>query len=299
MANMPVIHLADKYSSKIVERFYKDSFIMGKVSQEYSWDGVKSINVYSFNTVDPVNYNRPASGATLEEGHNTVFNRYGVPQEIGDSVQTMTITQDKAVSMVFDKADNVQSLMLRNAGKMLNREIREKFTPMIDKYAIEKFSTFANSKHNPTAGLTTKTVHDTLSKETIVDAVSSHVTALINNLTDPSDAYCLLKASDYAKLVLSAEFIAIEKLGEKSVTKGEVGSVRGLRIVQIPDSYFPTGVNFLTFKKSCVLLPIQIKETKIHTSVPGLSGALMEARYLYDAFCLDERAGGVIVDKTA
>lgn len=37
---MATINLADKYSQKIVDKFYTESVILGKTSKDYNWDGV-------------------------------------------------------------------------------------------------------------------------------------------------------------------------------------------------------------------------------------------------------------------
>lgn len=34
------INLAEKYSPKVVSKFYQDSVILGKTSKKYDWDGV-------------------------------------------------------------------------------------------------------------------------------------------------------------------------------------------------------------------------------------------------------------------
>lgn len=271
------INLAEKYSKKVVEKFYTDSVILGKTSTEYDWDGVKSVKVWTITTQAPGNYTR--SGVS----------RYGTPSDVQDTVQTMTITQDKSVSLVVDKGDNTQQMLIKNAGKVMALELREQFVPMFDKYVLAQCDTNSG----------TQTVHASLTKSNIVEAIADHVTALMNAETNPSDAYCFIGATNFGKLVLSPEFLNLEKLGEKALDKGVVGRVRGLAIVPVPDSYLPTGVNFITFKKGCVLAPTQIKDAKIHQDPPGISGGLLEVRWLYDAFVLTAKNKGVISDRTA
>lgn len=278
------INLAEKYSPKIVEKFYEDSVILGKTSREYDWDGVKSIKVWTINTVAPTTYGRASAF-----GVGGVASRYGATTEVEDTVQTMTITQDKSVSLSVDKGNNKQQMIIKNAGKVMALELREQFVPMFDKYVLSVINTNAG----------TTTTHATLTKATIVEAISDHVTALMNASASLDDAYCFIGASNYAKLVNAPEFINLEKLGEKALDKGVVGKVRGLAIVPIPDAYLPEGVNFLTWKKSCVLAPTQIKDAKVHMDPPGLSGALLEVRWLYDAFVLTAKNKGVIADRTS
>lgn len=275
------INLAEKYSPKVVEKFYKESVILGKTSKKYDWDGVKSVKVWTITTVAPTDYNRTTQVGTAS--------RYGATTEVQDTIQTMEITQDKSVSLSVDKGNNTQQMLIKNAGIVMNHELREQFIPMFDKYALSEWADKAG----------TETVQATITKANIVEEISNHITALTNAYTNTDNAYCYIGASNYAKLVLSPEFLHLYKLGNEALENGVVGKVRGLKIVQIPDDYLPTGVNFLTVKSECVLAPTQIKDMKVHQDPPGLSGALLEVRWLYDAFVLDAKNKGVVVCRTS
>lgn len=288
---MATINLADKYSSKIVDKFYTDSVILGKTNKEYDWDGVQSIKVWTINTYAPVNYTRPANdnaGASLA--------RYGQTREVADDLQVMTLTQDKGVSLSVDKGNNTEQMLIKNAGVVMARELREQFVPMFDKYCLAQWADTTNTVWGSLIQTTTDT---SLTKANIVDAISSHVTALMNAETDASDAYCYIGATNFGKLILSPEFLNIDKLGERNLERGVMGKVRGLQIVPIPDSYLPTGVNFMTVKKSAVLAPTKIKDAKVHSDPVGISGALLEVRWLYDAFVLKTKAKGIVISKAS
>lgn len=290
---MPVtINLADKYSKKIVDRFYTDSVILGKTSNDYNWDGVKSINVWTINTYAPTTYGRPTTDAAITGAHA----RYGSTYEVAEDIQTMPLTQDKAVSLSVDKGNNTQQMMIKNAGIVMARELREQFVPMFDKYCLAQWADTTNTVWGSLIQTTTDT---SLTKANIVDAISSHVTALMNAETDASDAYCYIGATNFGKLILSPEFLNIDKLGERNLERGVMGKVRGLQIVPIPDSYLPTGVNFMTVKKSAVLAPTKIKDAKVHSDPVGISGALLEVRWLYDAFVLKTKAKGIVISKAS
>ncbi len=278
------INLAEKYSPKIVSKFYEDSVILGKTSKKYDWDGVKSVKVWTINTVAPTDYARSSA-----YGEGGVASRYGATTEVEDTIQTMTITQDKSVSLSVDKGNNTQQMLIKNAGVVMNHELREQFIPMFDKYALAQWAENAG----------TTTVQASITKANIVEEISNHITALVNAYTNTDNAYCYIGATNYAKLVLSPEFLHLYKLGNEALDKGVVGKVRGLQIVQIPDDYLPEGVNFMTVKSECVLAPTQIKDMKVHQDPPGLSGALLEVRWLYDAFVLETKNKGVVVCKTA
>lgn len=292
------INLADKYSKKIVDKFYTDSVILGKTSKEYDWDGVSSIKVWTITTVDPVDYNR----ATVVPGAS----RYGTTTEVQDTIQTMAVTQDKAVSLSVDKGNNTQQMLIKNAGTVMARELREKFVPMFDKYALARWSGLMTTAPS-WASLIGSGVDASLAKNNIVDAISAGVTAIRNEGADINDAFCYIGETNYAKLLLSNEFLAVDKLAERDLEKGVMGKVRGVQIVPVPDSYLSAttntnltkDVNFIIVKKSVVLTPTQIKDAKVHQDPPGLSGALLEVRWLYDAFVLDTKAKGIYVSTKA
>lgn len=271
------INLHEKYSAKVADKFYTESVILGKTSREYEFDGYKSIKVTTFQTVAPGDYKRTGSA------------RYGTLTDVQDTIQTMTVAQDKSVTLAVDKGDNKQSQMIRNAGKIANLEVREQFVPMFDKYALDAWA-----KHT---GVLSK-AHSSLTKSNIVEAIGDGITAMMNEGVALTNVYCYIGATNYSKLVNAPEFLNLEKLGAKAVAKGVVGEVRGVQIVPVPDAYLPSGVNFMLVKKECVLAPTQIKDLKLHTDPMGVSGAVLEIRWLFDAFVLDAKKAGVFKSTT-
>ena len=283
---MATINLATKYSQKVVDKFYLDSVVLGKTSKEYDWDGVQSIKVWTINTYDPTDYNKPANDSAISGQHK----RYGDTYEVADTIQTMTLTQDKAVSLSVDKGNNTEQMLIKNAGKVASLELREKFVPMFDKYCLSVWGDPAN------AGTVTELASP--SKDNILDAVSAHVTALRNKFATVDDAYCFIGESNYALLLMAKEFINFNNpsFAPQHLEKGVMGKVRGLQIVPVPDSYFTdTNINFVTVKRSAVLAPTKIKDMKVHSDPVGISGALLEIRWLYDAFVLDTKKDGIAV----
>ena len=283
---MATINLAEKYSPKVVDRFYLDSVVLGKTSKEYDWDGVKSVKVWTINTYDPTDYNKPANDNAISGQHK----RYGDTYEVADTVQTMTLTQDKAVSLSVDKGNNTEQMLIKNSGKVMALELREKFIPMFDKYCLSVWGNPANCG--------TVTEQSTISKSNIVDEISKHVTALRNHFTTVDDAYCFIGESEYAMLLMAPEFINYNNpaFATQHLEKGVMGKLRGLQIVPVPDSYFvDTNINFVTVKSSAVLAPTKIKDMKVHSDPVGISGALLEIRWLYDAFVLDTKKDGLAV----
>lgn len=283
---MATINLATKYSPKVVDKFYLDSVVLGKTSKEYDWDGVQSVKVWTINTYDPTDYNKPANDNAITGQHQ----RYGYTYEVADTIQTMTLTQDKAVSLSVDKGNNTEQMLIKNSGKVLALEMREKFIPMFDKYCLGVWGNPANCG--------TVTEQSTITKSNVVDEISKHVTALRNKFATVDDAYCFIGESEYAMLLMAPEFINYNNptFASQHIEKGVMGKLRGLQIVPVPDSYFTdTNINFVTAKRSAILAPTKIKDMKVHTDPVGISGALMEIRWLYDAFVLTTKKDGLAV----
>ena len=299
---MATINLATKYSKKIADRFYTDSVILGKTSNEYDWDGSETIKVWTINTYAPTDYGKPANDNAITGAHA----RYGSTYEVADTVQTMTLTQDKAVSLSVDKGNNTEQMLIKNSGIVMARELREQFVPMFDKYALARWSGMVSSAPS-WASLVGGNVDGALTKNNIVEKISDGITAIRNEGTNVDDAFCYIGETNFGKLLLSPEFLNIDKLGERNLERGAMGKVRGLQVVPVPDSYLnSTGntnltgdINFMIVKKSVVLCPTKIKDAKVHSDPVGISGALLEVRWLFDAFALDVKAKGIYVSKVA
>lgn len=267
------VNLASKYSDKIATAFTHESFIRGKVSSAYDLTGVKTLKVYTPITVDEVDYTRTGS------------NRYGTPTEMQDTVQELTMTQDKSVPLTIDKGNLKDQMGVKAAGRMLRLQISEKSTPAADKYAFAQFAKMAGKFVAASAKP---------SKSTIVGFCADVAQAMDDALVPPDNRYIALTTEMVKFLWTSDEFIKLETLGTKAVSKGECGEIFGMRIVRVPSSYLPTDCYAIAWYKESVLMPYKIEDAKIHEDAPGYSGALLEIRHYYDAFVLGAKSNGVV-----
>ena len=69
------IYLHDKYAKKIQAAFSTESFITGRLSEDYDFSGAKTVKVATPITVPMVDYKREGTS------------RYGDPVEMQDTVQ--------------------------------------------------------------------------------------------------------------------------------------------------------------------------------------------------------------------
>lgn len=268
------INLAKKYESQILTKWQSESFLAGKVTDKYSFAGVRSITIYSPVTVDLNDYSRTATA-----------NRFGTPVEMQDTIQELTLSQDKSFSITIDKGNSSDQLNIKGAGEMLSLQIKEKMVPFQDKYAILAFMQNAG-KHvavtAPTAG-------------TIVTLLANGLTELDNQMVPDDGRFIYLGATNYNLLRLSTEFLATDPMAEKTLGRGVVGSFMNSTVVKVPDSYMPVGVPFFIMHRDSGVYPMKLKTLKIHTDAPGIDGSLLEGRNYFDAFVLGQKAVGIYV----
>ena len=125
------VNLDTKYSKKIDQALTIASLLKGRLSAENEFVGARTVRIHNINTVPLNDYNRGASA-----------NRYGEPAEVGDTVQELTMTQDKSFSGVIDKGNNMDQ-SINKAGKFLGVEMSEEVIPAYDKYCFGRLCTLA------------------------------------------------------------------------------------------------------------------------------------------------------------
>ena len=269
------INLAEKYSAKVDERFKLGSIIAGLTNQDYDWDGVNTIKVYSINTV--------ATGAYTRSGAN----RYGTPAELQDTVTPYQITQDRAFTFTIDKGNDMEQLGVKNAGKALARQIDEVLIPEHDKYVLGKMAAGAgNSFVQP---VTTSNAYETI--------LSAHE-ALSEDKAPLAGRIIVAPYSFLTKIKQDASFVKQADLGQQIALTGQVGTVDGAPLVLAPAAYFPTDVELMLVHPVATVAPVKLNEYKLHLDPPGISGALVEGRTIYDAFVLANKADAICVVKS-
>ena len=118
-------------------------------------------------------------------------------------------------------------------------------------------------------------------------------------VTPEIDNYRMDKWAEKAGLhvALSAEpsksTIVENMLAAKALGKGIVGEFDGVPVKKI--ARMPANVYFMLVFKNAAISPVKLHEYKMHTDPQGYSGALVEGRFLYDAFVMPTMANGIYV----
>jgi hypothetical protein len=269
------INLATKYSPLIDERFKKESITNAYAGNKYKFDGVRSIVVYSVDPVTLNDYNRSATA-----------NRFGTPTELGDTTQTLTMSQDKSFTFTIDRGNASDQLNIKHCNQQLKTNWDEVCTPEIDKYRIAKWINGAG------LGAASSTA---LGKSTVIEAIMTAGAALNNKLVPRRNRALFISETVYIATKLANEIVGIDTLGAQSVTRGVVGYIDGMPVIPVPDSYLPDGINFMIKYKDSTVDPLKLKTLRAHINPPGIDGHLGECRFYHDSFVLDNKINGLYV----
>jgi len=269
-----VVNLATKYAQKVDERFTFKSFTEAATHNDYDWDGVQTIKVYSIATAAMNNYTR------------TGTSRYGTPAELDDTLATYTLSQDRSFTFTIDKGNYMDSVMVREAGKALSRQINEVVIPEVDTYRLTKWVAAAGANSGrPTAANITSS-----------NAYSSFLTAqqyLDENKVPVEGRVAFVTPAYYNFIKLDGNFTKNADLSVQRLITGQVGEIDGVKIVKAPSIYFPTKTPFVLTHKSVMCSPKKLEDYKTHENPPGINGHLVEGRLYYDSFVLDAKKKGV------
>ena len=273
------INLHTKYSKAVEERFHKDSLTDSSFSKKIDeqFVGVKTVIVTEVNTAQMNDYTR--SGP----------NRYGTPEELGDTTHEYTMKKDRSFTYTIDKGNNAEQQYLKNAGASLKRQMREVVTPEIDKYRFQVWSENAGTK-KAVGSVTKSNVYSVL-----LDAQE-----VMDNALVPDEGRTLYASTAFYKLMMQApEYVGLDKLGSKAIPKGKVGEILNMDVKKIPSTYLPEGVLFMIVLKDSAYSPVKLHEYQIHKDPPGISGHLVEGRFIYDAFVNETKKMGIYVGTSA
>ena len=274
---MQTVHLDSKYSKKIDQAFTLGSLVQNRLSRENDFVGAKTVRIHNINTVPLVDYDRTASGE-----------RYGTPTEVGDTVQELTMSQDKSFSGVIDKGNNLDQC-INKAGKFLGVQMSEAVIPAYDKYCFEQLC--------QKAGCIVGSA-EAISKTNVIARLSAARAHLLNRKVPVKGRTLYVNTLVFNALVDTDQFKNLDKLGTKAVANGQVGEIFGAPVVEVPEELLPKGVNFILVHKRAACAPEKIHDAKTHIDPPGISGSLVEGRFYYDLFVYAHKADGVYVDVT-
>jgi len=268
------LNLASKYSPNVDERFYKESQAAMALNNDYEFTGVQTVKVYSI----PV--------ALMTDYTKSGLSRFGTPGDLTRNVQTLTLTKDRAFTFIIDKGDKIMSQMVSDAGKALSRQLREVVVPEYDSYVFQKLAASATAAGNvATAAIPTS-----------IGAYEAFLNAqeVLGNNNIPDQGRVCFCSYRYANLLkLDPAFMQYGDKAHEMTQKGVIGEVDGCKIVKVPATRLPIGCAFILTHPIAATGPKVLEDYRIHDDPPGLSGWLVEGRFIYDCFVLNEKRNAI------
>ena len=279
------INLAEKYAKKVQERFSLGSLTDRYVGKDYDFDGVNKITIYKIDTVATTNYTRSGTA------------RFGSLTELGDTVQTMTLTQDKAFTFSIDAGNKAQQFNIKQANACLKREIDEVITPEIDTYRMLKWT----SGNGLSTGFSVLSSNDgVVTKTNILEKIFEAGAQMSNEKVPKVGRTLFIPELTFVKFKLSDVVTgSTDTPTTENVRRGYRGQIDGMDVVTVPSSIFPANINFFIKLKGATVDAMQLKNYRVHKNPMGVDGDVVEGRYIYDSFVLDTKAKGIYVSKTA
>lgn len=281
---MAAVNYATKYASVVDERFTLGSLTSALVNNNFDWLGVKTVKVFS------------RSLATLNDYQTSGSNRYGTPDELGNTEQEMTVTQDKAFTYTIDAASEQDTNGTMEAAATLAENIDNLVIPAMDTYRIGVIASKA-----PTAGTVSGKSHVIVKSITASNAYEEFLACqeVLDDDKAPQGGRIAVVTPAYLnKIKLDDHFTKRGDMGTTIAINGLVGEIDGVPVIKAPTTYFPANVDFVITNPLVCPSPIKLQEFKINYDAPGISGALVEARVRYDAFVLDKKADAIAVHRS-
>ena len=273
------INLASKASPKVVERFKLASCTEGIFSSQYDWTGVATVKVYTVDTLPLNTYNKAA----------TTGSRFGTLTEVGDTVQEMTVTDDKAFNGAIDKGNNTAQLQIKAASKILRMQTDEVIIPYVDKYRLGKLAAGAGTVKNSVA----------LTKTNAIDTILTAGAAMSNLLVPKMGRVLYIGETEAIKIKLADQVVGVDKLAEKTIVNGVIGTIDGMQVRIVPDSYMPENAVFLIVTKNCACAPKKIETYRILDQHPDIDGHVVQGRLLHDCFVFETKKNGIYLASSA
>ena len=290
-------NFAEKFSPKVKEAFTREAITTNAVNHDYDFVGVDAVNIYSVPTAPMRDYAKTS-------GSRGGSNRYGIPEDLGTTKETLKMKVDRAFTFVIDKRDDMDSMGVLNPGKALERQIKNVVIPEVDEY---RFAKIVNEVQGRSGQIVKSKIDNTNAYAALLDAKIS----LMNKKVPMAGCFAYISTHFYKQIRLDSNFIKAGDLSQNMLVKGQVGEVDGIPLILVPDSYFPVNnttqnkwteltnlnnavaagekVEFMLVNKEAVVAAEKLADYKIHDNPPGINGYLVEGRLYYDCFVLKSR----------
>jgi hypothetical protein len=271
------IDLATKYANEVDELLKSEPKTQLFTNENYDFTGAHTVKVYKVTSVELNDYKR-----SLEDGEE-IISRYGQIQDLSATTQEMTLSQDKSFIFNIDKMDADETNQALAGGTALARELREVVIPTREKYIYSVMTEKAGTK--PEA--------KELSESTIYDEILD-ATEIMDEAEVPENGRVLVVTPRVYKMI--KKFLtetAQNSVDAEARNLGIVAYLDGMAVVKVPKNYLPDGFGFMIAHPSATTTPAKLMEAGCYDGAPYSSGTVVNGRFVYDAFVLDNKKMGI------
>lgn len=270
-----MINYAEKYSDQVDERFTAASFTDFAVNDDYDFDGVSKVTLYSVDVAPLNDYDKDASD-----------NRYGLPVELGNETQVFELTQDKSFTFTIDRGNYDDTMLANSSARSLDRQIREVVRPAVDKYRLLKMASGAG-----------KTVEEAVTNENAYSLFLDATGYLTEKLVPISECYVYITPAFRKLIKLDKSFTGTGDKLNQDAKNGEAFKIDRIPAIVIPTSYLPANSNFLITHPSATTAPKKLTSYVEHENPKGINGYLVEGRVRFDAFVRAQKKDAIYLSK--
>jgi len=273
------VNLATKYQKAVDQVFALGSLTKVGFAGKFDFKGAKTVKVYTLVTQALGDYTRSGT------------ERYGTPTEVQDTVATYTLSKDRAFSSVIDKGNYIEGNLVKTTGGYMKAQMDERVIPEMDAHNLTVLTaTAVAASQDVTTVITAANAY-----ETLLDAG----VALDESKTPANGRICFVTPTFHKFLRLDPDFVKTSDASQKMAINGLVGEADGAKIIKVPTSYFPANTNFILTHPKANVNPRQLDELFTHENPRGISGAVIEGRYIYDAFSFAQKLTATYRSKSA
>ena len=274
---MAAIQLVTKFQPYVDELFYAESQRGLVTNNDFTFDGAKTVKIFKVTTVKMQDYDR--SGEHTQPGGS----RYGEVGGIGNDIETYTLGKDRSFTFTVDKMDVDETAQTLAAAAALARQLREVTIPEIDAYIYDVMAKDAG----------TKAAADSLTASNIFDKILTGNNTLDNALAPDGGRVLIVTPDIYYMMKRSKDIVMETETGADMRLRGVIANIDGLQVIKVPAARLPEKFGFMIAHPVATVAPVKLADYKIHTDPPGLSGSLVEGRFYFDAFVLENKAKAI------
>lgn len=267
------IDLVTKFLPYVDEQFSTESKKSLLTNEEFDWTGAHTVKVYKVSTGSMNDYDRKGTGS------GAAGSRYGKVESLDATTEEFTLKKDRSFTFAIDKLDTDETGQQVQAASALSRQQREVIIPEVDTYVYDVMC--GSAGHKPAAV--------TLTSENIYDEIIKANNELDNSEVPETGRYLIVTPDVYVLMKKSKDIVMETDIANELRVKGVIAMIDGLNVLKIPANRLPAAFGFMIAHSCATVAPTKLEDYKVHENVPGISGALVEGRIVYDAFVLDNK----------